>query len=173
MGDASSGGPPWESRTHPVREDMAMQRRTWAAERIAWVLMGAIMVATLFGLFGNGVVSSRTVQDAPGTLEASYSAFGRLGASTRLHLVLAPQGGDEVAIVFGETLLRHFTIEAIHPRPTGETAADGRLRLTFAAAPGEATAVALDLRPHRVGPVETEIGYPGASPLRLSQLFFP
>lgn len=41
--------------------DLAFQRGDWRRERIGWALMTLLVVAAVLGLFGEGLLSSRTV----------------------------------------------------------------------------------------------------------------
>jgi hypothetical protein len=40
------------SREYPVREHMGFQRRMWVIERIGWLVLAAITLLALLGLFG-------------------------------------------------------------------------------------------------------------------------
>ena len=37
-----------------IDEDIALENKSWTAERVAWVLMGLLLLAVLLGFTGNG-----------------------------------------------------------------------------------------------------------------------
>ena len=53
------------SRLYPVREDMRFQRRSWMVERAGWLVLTAIALAALTGVFGNGPLSTARAGAGP------------------------------------------------------------------------------------------------------------
>lgn len=113
-----SGEQIWDSRTHPVQEDMDFQRKTWVVERAGWLGMLAIVALALLGLFSNGPLSSSTAADASGLLQVDYDRFNRNGASTRIRLRVDRADQREVRIRFDARFMESFTFETVSPQPT-------------------------------------------------------
>lgn len=174
--DSADGDPstqPWRSRSHPVREDMHLQRYTWRVHRLAWVLLAGLIGAAALGLFGSGVLSSETAVGAGGRLEVKYNRFERLGASTRLQLQVLAGANEEVVVRFNPPFLEAFTIEALHPQPEAQRSGKEGAALVFRSGHGEPLRVFLSLRPERRGLVKSEVAIPGRATVRFTQFVFP
>lgn len=163
----------WRDRTHPIKEDMAFQRATWRAERIGWAILWLVMVLALLGLFSDGPLSTASAVSPAGDLRVTYGRFQRNGAPAEIKLQARPQQGRELVIRLGAELLAAFTIESITPNPQSERGHAGGVQLVFSVAAGEPSTVHLTARPHRVGPVVSEIGIGDGPPARLSQFIYP
>lgn len=50
-----------DSLHYPVREHMRFQRRFWVVERIGWMVLAAIPLLALTGVFADGALSTRSV----------------------------------------------------------------------------------------------------------------
>ena len=68
--------------------DLAFHSLSWRVERIAWLGMLLILVAALFGLFGDGLLSHRQLRTADGSMVLEYDRFGQVSADTILSLSL-------------------------------------------------------------------------------------
>jgi hypothetical protein len=64
-----------------VNADIEFQRRVWRVQRIGWLIIAAVIVAALLGVFGGGPLSRAAVQGDGLRLE--YERFARLQQSTR------------------------------------------------------------------------------------------
>lgn len=169
---AMQEGGEFASRSHPVREDMALQRTTWALQRAGWLLLAAVVVAALAGAFAVGPLGDG-VATGGGGLEVRYGRFERSGASTRMELRVAAPAGPEVTLRLGDPFLEAFSIDAATPRPAAERSAAGGAELLFRVTPGTPLRVHLDLVPKAAGMVRSDIGLAGAEPARLTQFVYP
>lgn len=110
----------WTSRTHPVREDMPLQQRTWRVERYGWALLMLLAAAALLGLFAEGPLSSATALSETGRLEIQYDRFARNGAPMRLAAAVHGGNGEDAVLRFSAPLTDAFSIETIRPAPAEE-----------------------------------------------------
>ena len=80
---------PKERASIELDTDLAFQERFWTAQRVSWLVFGAIIVAALAGLSGRGGVFAHAVISNE-TASLEYSRFMRWEASDRMTLVLPP-----------------------------------------------------------------------------------
>jgi hypothetical protein len=163
----------WRNRTHPIKEDMQFQRATWRAERIGWALLWLIMILALLGLFSEGLLSTTSAESPAGDLRVTYGRFQRSGAPAEVKLEAAPQNGQEVVIRVSAPMLDAFTIESISPRPQAERGVTNGIELVFPVAAGEPLTAYMNVRPHKVGFVSSEIGIGRGRPAQLNQFIYP
>lgn len=129
------------SRHYPVREDMRFQRRSWAIERAGWLVLAAIAVAGLTGVFGNGPLSRGHA--AAGPLAVEYQRFQRATRVSSFTFTVAPAGGHELTLHLGAPFQRDFEFTSIQPPPLRSSSGPDGIALTFAAQPGAASRIVL------------------------------
>lgn len=159
-----------------IEENMAVQRRTWVAERVGWVVMGLLVLAALAGLFAKGPLSSAEARDAEGLLAVTYDRFlrYRAPATIRLDLAAAAVTGDRVSIRVDDAFLSSFGIQEIAPEPSGMALDGAAAVLDFdVAARGRPVTIRFSVMPERVGPTRAEIALAGAAPVRFATFTYP
>lgn len=161
----------FRSRSHPIEEDIDFQRKVWRFERIGWALLLLLTVATLLGLFSEGLISDRT--ENAGALHAEYGRFERNGAATRVVLSTRGRAGTGLEFIVGSAFMAAHDIEGIQPPPReAGTSEGGGLRLVIDAdASGVATAH-LTVRPNSTRLVRSEFRS-GPHRLPITQLIYP
>jgi hypothetical protein len=103
-----------------IGEDRSYQTRFWRAQRVAWVLLGALLVASLLGLTGGtGHFAYRTVEDAAFSIR--YPAILRRQARSTFSLTLVQPLSDSV-IHFDQDFQRTFEITTMSPLPVSSFA---------------------------------------------------
>lgn len=96
-----------------VEDHRALQRKIWAAQRVAWVLFALILIGCLLGAFGSGGPLSRaTSSSIAGVVE--YPAATRWNAPDDLHVTFPPSTTDRVFFVDGR-FFDAFSVEGIDP----------------------------------------------------------
>jgi hypothetical protein len=60
----------FRSELHP-----RFQRIEWLVERIAWLLLAALLIAAILGVFGHGLLSSRSVSERQGNSEVKLTVL--------------------------------------------------------------------------------------------------
>jgi hypothetical protein len=134
-------------REYPVHEDAVFQARTWALQRVAWVVLTVIPVLALFGLFAHGVLSEQTAGDNA-TLAIEYQRFQRVTDLTRFVVRVADAQGElRLAPPFQET----YEIESIQPQPTRSIAGPEGLLLRFDKPPVGVLIAVIWARPRQFG----------------------
>ena len=125
----------WADRSHPIREDMAFQRRFWRCQRAGWLLMGVAVLLGLAGLFSNGPLSTVSDGAAGGAIAVEGDRFLTQGTSFVWTIGLTPHGA-ETPLLVGPDFVRNVTIETLQPAALRATNAPEGLRLVFATPPG-------------------------------------
>ncbi len=159
-----------------IHDDFGVQLREWRTERVAFVVIAALLVAALLGLFGTGPLAWATVANDAGTLTVEYERFARRGGTSAFTVVVSErsQSDGEFQLLFDRTYLEAFTIEAITPEPTEVGVAEERLRYTFAQAhPGASLTVTFHVTPQSLGRVPASVSLRDQKPLRYWHFFYP
>ncbi|QYJ16903.1 hypothetical protein Rxycam_02739 [Rubrobacter xylanophilus DSM 9941] len=138
-----------------LAEDLGFQERMWRAQRILWVVMAAIALAALLGLFGGGPLAGASAGEPGDPVSVvEYERFVRLGSPTELRVRLEPPAGSgEVRLRVERGYLEGFRLERITPEPAGVRAVPGGILYTLRTSGGPVVAT-LNLEPQRAGPVE-------------------
>ncbi|MBW3634609.1 MAG: hypothetical protein KY456_16440 [Chloroflexi bacterium] len=111
--------------------DLPFQHREWTVQRVGWLVMTAIIVAALIGLFGAGPISSATAGTGP--LQLQFSRFERRHAPTELEVTLLNSAviQDQVELWISSDYLERTTIESIVPEPEEVSETDNQVVYRF------------------------------------------
>lgn len=168
---------PSPSHDMPVPQNLGFHRKDWAAQRVAWALMLAVVIIAALGFFGDGGLARRTVGETGDPIQVEFVRFGRLDSPTRLRVHLSPQRttGDAhtISLWFSDTVIRNYRIASITPEPE-RTRVDGD-RTVFELAVGNDAQATVDfhLRPTQIGDVSGQIGVTGGDALQFRQFVYP
>ncbi len=153
--------------------DPSFQRREIIFERIGWVFMAILLAAAALGLFGNGVLSGRVLQNEQFRLE--YERFLHFGDLTNLKIEIPPHRSEAgiVAVAFSNAYLHQFRIERIVPEP--ESAAHGGDTLFWFTATntGEPVTIQIRLEAQKIGSLEGKISVNGDESYTFQQFVYP
>jgi hypothetical protein len=154
-----------------LSEDCAFQQANWRAERIAWVVMAAIIATAMLGLFSVGPLSNGRATDPGNSIQVEYSRFMRLSAAQtfRIHLA-APSDG--FALEFDRAFTEMLKLERVTPEPVRALAGE-RLRLEFASSSGQPAVVIVHAEPIRFGPAMFRVSLGAAAPAELPVFIHP
>lgn len=137
-----------------IDQNLAFQRREWAAQRAGWWALTAFVAAAALGAFGKGPISGARAADAAGRLSVEYDRFARVGAPTRLEVraEAAAAGAGPIEIRLTRDYFDAVQIERVLPEPAAVEVGPAEVTFRFGApAPGTGFAVVLDLQPRRAG----------------------
>lgn len=158
-------------------EDVAVQQRTWQVERAAWVLMLAVVIAALLGLFGDGWLGSAHAVSGDGSVSLEYDRFWRVQAPSRLRIETARAGAperDAMRLWIARDYFESVSVEQVMPRPERVEAAEDRIVFELAlSAPSEPVVVLLRIEAVRPGKVNGRLGIEGGEEINFSQFIFP
>jgi hypothetical protein len=163
----------WTSRRHPVVEDIALQRRLWAMQRLGWLAMALVVALALAGLFSQGPLSRTTASGAGGRITVEAERFLRNAAATSITVGLEPEAA-ETTLRIGGDFADAFVVDAVQPQPSRATGTAEGLQLSFEApADGARLVVRLAVRPDRLGIVESRFAAGDDSPAVIRHFIYP
>lgn len=154
-----------------IGEDIAHQRKVWVIERIAWTLMGLIILGALLGFAGHGRFSAREAGSTESGLVVQYQRFERHHAQTLLGLRLAAVEDDATRVRIGHEFLGKVEIVRLEPEPERVELDQGFNTFVFnTRGPG---LILLHYKPIEPGPLQIEIGLEGEPLQTLPQYVYP
>ncbi len=159
------------SRGYPVNEDMRFQRRSWVVERAGWLVLAAITLAGLSGIFGNGPASWQRITAGPLTVE--YERFQRATRTSAFVFTITAAEGAESVLRLGAPFQKAFEISSIEPRPLRSRAGPDGLALTFAAKAGAPSQIVIWARSRRYGLSAITAAADGSAPLSSWVFVYP
>lgn len=148
-----------------VGEDPVFQHRVWAAQRIGWAVMGAVVLFALAGGLGDGPLSTAEATSADGALRVGHDRVARQDSSTRWDITLPP-GAREVTI--RSEALPWAEVASIAPIPSRQTRGETWLTLRF----DTASLVTLTIQPQRPGTMRVDVAA-GSSVAEFGTLVLP
>lgn len=159
-----------------IEEDRRHQRRGWHMERVGWIVISLLLLASLLGLLGDGP-ASRAQAGEPGSLLLRYERYQRASAPTQYRFDAAPALARDGRLVlrFDQGLLEEIELKSIVPEPETVRTGPGYTEFEFAMAPGEGRAgrIVFQFNPSTFGRVRGRITAPGAPPLTVDQIVLP
>lgn len=159
-----------------INQDVRFQDREWKAERVGWLLLVALLIVAMLGLFGNGPLSWATSSSPDDALKVVYERFGRRGGSQELTLRAsadaATNGSWQIEITRG--YLASLEIATITPEPDSAETTPRGVRYTFTqAAPSATLEVIFAVTPRQLWSQSGEVRVGDKAPATVSQFFFP
>jgi hypothetical protein len=158
-----------------ISENMEFQRRTWLAERVGWIVLGAVLVAALLGLLGGGGFIASDQLEGEG-LTVHYDRFLRVDSQMRLRIVARPTAESDTSlrIWISRDYVEALSLTTTTPQPDRVEAGADRYVFEFALADStEAAAIVFELEARELGRLRGEIGVEGGSSVRFGQLVYP
>ena len=159
-----------------LQQDLRFQQRSWAVQRIGWIVMALVIAAALLGLFGGcGPLNRATVTDDASLLTIEYERLARFQNLTRLRIHTAADAARENTVRIW--LSREFVqgaIQQINPEPQSIEAAFDRFTYVFVTTePRQPIVVTFYLQPNEMGLHNGRVAIEGAPALDLTQFVYP
>ena len=161
------------SRSYPVNEDMALQRKVWRFERWGWYGLVVLMALTLAGLFSKGPLSTADVRSADGQLRVEHQRFLRNGSSDVLVIHLRGKAREPLEVALSGELLRGFNVEMLQPQPLKASTAGEGVKLWLLTDDDGQAVLYLTLRSDGVGSFDTQVALANGAAVRFSQFIYP
>lgn len=151
-----------------IDEKLPDQIRGWKFQTVGLTFIFLIVAAAALGLFGNGLLSDRTVFTKDGIV--SYDYFTRHESRTPLKITVKSPAKKGSNISLQWSYLEKFRIESIVPEPAAVTTNKGVVHYTFA---GDGVLmVTFYLIPQDFGTVESTLSINGYA-LQVEHFVFP
>lgn len=130
-------------------EKLRHQVNGWKAQKIGFAAIAIIIVLTALGLFGNGQLSSTTIEQRSITLE--YDRFLRYEKELNIYWRLS--GDKETTFQIPIQYLDYFKIENVVPDGYETNISDGYVNYTFIADQPAEIIVHFYLNPQKTGSI--------------------
>jgi hypothetical protein len=140
-----------------IDEGIDLHIVSWTIQRVGWVLILVMLTLAMLGLFGNGVLSERSIR--AGDMSMRYERFARFQNNTAIEVTAsAPKGG--LTISFSRDFASAFKVEEINPEPAGQRIERGLTVYLFRTT--GSGRVTFFVSPRRRGRVEYDVRIDGA-----------
>lgn len=157
-----------------------LEHTTYRVAAVAWAVMSLLILAGLFGVFGEGWLA-HTQSGAPGVpLRADYDRIIRLQKPEQLTLHIAPQAIEDgaVSVRLSSAFIDDMQLQSIVPRPSRwQPAGGGDILLVYDHLGGEAgrsgLEVTIGVKSSSIGLVRAHAEIPGHPPIRLNSIVLP
>jgi len=157
-------------------EAEALGHRMWfcTIQRIALVVLICIVMATVLGLTGYGLLGYSTAGNKHNDVWVSYDRFLRKQASTHLvvHINNRDTASNLVTLQVAQTYLQRFYIKQILPVPAAVTTDNGNIIYHFLLQPHTALTVEFFLEPNSAGWVNGAVSL-NQSMINFRQFIYP
>lgn len=161
-----------QERHYPVQENLHVQRRQWALERVGIWILGALVALTVAGLFAKGPLSHAEAASEDGRLQVTWQRFLRNGATSTLVVDVHGAGPKARVELLGE-LLEGSTLESLQPQPAASRTAGGNgLALDVKADEQGRVRLFLSLRADGVGLFRSQVRV-GDRQVPVTQFIYP
>ncbi len=159
-----------------IDQDPDFQRREWKMQRVGRVVLLAIILATLVGVFGAGPISTATVRSPDGRLEVAYNRMARHAAPDPLRIRLAPGTAVDslVDLWIDQRYVHGLVVRELSPEPIQMRAGEERLIYRFRIAdPSRAADIVIHADADKLWLRRGAIGLVNGDSVRLRQFVFP
>jgi len=157
-----------------IGRDVEFQRRQWAVQRVAWLVMTLVVLAALAGLLGAGPLSDTSAQAGP--LRVEYGRFERRHAPEELELEVAPGVANDgrIEVWLSTDYLDTIELEGMVPEPARVTADGDRMVYSFEVGDADQpVTVLVPLEHDVVGLTEARLGLVDGPELAFWQVIYP
>ena len=161
--------------TIEIEQDLDFQRRSWAVQRVGWIMMLLISIGGLLGVFGGGLLANASV-GGDGELRVEYERLVRMTGSEQLEISLG-QGARQsstMSIWLDRDWLSRHKVRSILPEPDSTSVSPVRVTYHFRVDPAAGRSkVEFDLEIHAFGPMRGKVGIPGGKTVTFDQFSYP
>lgn len=157
-----------------VGSDLEFQSRWWRFERIAWIVLIAIVIADVLGCFGRGPLANAQTRASDRTMDVKYERIERYSTPSILTIQFGPSAihDGKIQLWASEALIKPLGNQRVIPQPS-ESVLDGTgILYTFASTP-KPNSVQFALQPSSPGIQDLTLHVPGSEPLHLRIYVMP
>ncbi len=157
-----------------IGQDLGFQRRQWAIQRVAWVVMALVVVAGLLGLLGEGPLSRASAEAGP--VEVEYPRFERKRSPMELRVTVAGGTAEQgrVQLWLDQDFLDRVQIERVSPEPEQVLAGADRTTYVFLVdEPSHPAILTFALEHDTFGAPTASLGLVGGPAVEFTQIIYP
>ena len=108
---------------------MDYQRKFWRIQRLGWVVLVLLLVATALGLLGSGGPLHNEILGAGGSFRVEHPRVQRLSSEFTARFEHA--GADSLSIFLPARFFENHRVESWTPEPASAAAEGDEIRFTF------------------------------------------
>jgi hypothetical protein len=149
-----------------LKEDLGYQRTFWWIQRVGWILIVALLLASSLGLLGSSGPLHEEVVGRGSAFQVAHPRVQRLSSEFTARFQLA--GSDALTLILPAAFFQDHMIEAWMPEPTSTKAEGDEVSLTF-----EGGSAILHGRPLSVGRKTITVREEGGERRDMSYLVLP
>lgn len=149
-----------------LNEDLHLQEKGWALQRVGWIFIILIMIAGVLGVFGGGMISSKKLSS--GTIKAEFEQFFRYDVEMKILLEATEHIGS---ISLPQEYLKDFREVRFVPEPVNSNTINTEVLYNFL--PGTNRIVTIYLKPEKYGTISGTLKVNGTSNFNLSHFIYP
>lgn len=149
-----------------IEQNYSFEKREQKLRKVFYVVFILFIIAGILGLFGNGVLSKKHLEEEAFSLE--YQSLIRTATPSKLEFV-SKIGQTPLSISFGKDYLRNIEVQNIVPQPDSVGVTKNELIYHFAAEKGGL--ISFYVEPAGIGPQSMEVGVNDKA-LRLNQFVY-
>ena len=153
--------------TLQIDESIPLHEKGWIVQRIGWVIIIAIVIAGILGIFGEGPMSEQ--RPVSGNIKATYERFFRFEAEMK---IVVESNSDHISqISFPQQYLKNFKIVRFVPEPVNNITAPGEVIYNFL--PAQNRVVSVYLTPTSKGRIKGNMKVNGMNTFSLHHFIYP
>jgi hypothetical protein len=160
-----------------LESNLQYQQKTWAVQRVAWVMLLLLLIAGAAGLFGDmGPLTWGSAGDEQGLLHIQYHRFVQYLAPIpfQIQARVSDDGGESLRLWIDRQYMDEFTVQSIIPEPDKIESTPDHLIYEFPLAETDGTIrITLYVRHLRAGLLTGRVGLEGGPTLEFSQFVYP
>jgi len=153
-----------------IEEHLAAQKTGFKLQAAGLVAILTVVALAALGLFGDGVLSRRTIDNEQFTV--AYESFYRVNARTTIHMTVKESSASSITVSIPADYLRIFHLQSVVPAPAEMKSRDGNVHFVF---PGSSdTHIAFHVSPEAdaIG-LTSSIWHINGQGVNVNQFIFP
>lgn len=156
-------------------QDLTFEQRQWVVQRGVWIVLVALLVSTVLGVFGSGPLSSAAVTSADGMLRVEYERFVRREVIHELSLTVTVEepGNGQVEVWVDVNSLDAMVVDTISPEPSEERGEGDRQIFVFEMGEANQLSIRFDVAREDIGWSRVHVGIVGGDDVSFTQISYP
>ncbi len=151
-----------------LEDEIDLHKRGWVIQRVGWALLFLVFAASLFGLFGHGILSNKKFSKRGVQIE--YERFTRMESPSEFRITINNVAHRRLSVTLSCTYLEKMRITAIQPEPQSQVVSKKGIEYTFNLPDG--AVIQLFLEPQRPGNTIGDVEINGVT-FNVSQYIYP
>lgn len=157
-----------------IDDDVAFQKVFWVVQRIGWTILSLIVIFSLFGLTGFGVLSQKEKQQQDVHLQ--YQTFERNLSPAAMQISFPEKSTDSgsISLAISTSFLNNYEVQSIVPEPESVSLTKDSYQYEFPVKmPGDNATITFYLEPQTIGFQQGVIRVADTVQIPIEQFIYP